>query len=272
MSQCPEEGEVYATKFLRNRFPYASSWMWVTLKKDHNHTMLKDAIIEAELLKAIGEHPHVPKQCALCCKQLTTETKPSEDHGVSCASSKTGAASLAGGIVERAATLALRCFDDTAERKPCLDFLPCLQRLIPGNAAKEFGDILSTKCGRNVVVDVTFSSMTDLTLEQLEEKKSNEYRRNREFDANHFVPFVLTSSGAWGERMVEYMYELNDAFKQENRGAGLQCKFAFRKARETISLGICKANWVYLKAMREGSPSSNLAINKQEIEILNEEK
>jgi hypothetical protein len=83
-----------------------------------------------------------------------------------------------------------------------------LQRINPNDEAKSYGDILSTKCGRTVVIDITFSSRTNLSLRQLEHMKTNEYLVNRAYDPDHFVPFVITSNGAWGARMHEYMGEL----------------------------------------------------------------
>jgi hypothetical protein len=255
-----QEGKVYAVKYERNKFQHASSWMYVHLGDNQKHLMLRDSIIEAELVKSIGEHPFVPGRCAICRLQLITENKPSEDHGVSCCAGRNGATSLAGGIMERAATVAIRYLDDTAERKPCLDNLPCLQRLNPAAEAKTYGDVLSTKCGRLVVIDVTFSSQTSVTLERLEQMKSNEYKVNRAFDPDHFVPFVITSSGAWGERMVEYFREMSDSIMEGNSHMRRLHKRAFRNARESISVGVCKANWVYMKSIREGTPTNDRAL------------
>jgi hypothetical protein len=104
------------------------------------------------------------------------------DHGVSCSGGSNRASSLAGGIIERAATVAIRCFADTAERKPRLDLHMCFQRINPNDEAKSYGDVLSTKCGRIVAIDITFSSRTNLSLDQLEQMKTNDYRVNRVYD------------------------------------------------------------------------------------------
>jgi len=247
-------GRVYKSKYDGMKSMSSRAWIFVPLNRGNKQNWLRDEIIESELLKRIGEHPYVPKQCSMCSKQLIAENTPSEDHGVSCCAGTNGAASLVGGIAERAAMVAVRLFEDTAERKPNLDSLPCLGRIDPLASAKEFGDILSVACGRIVVIDVTFSSRTDMSMEALEEKKTKEYRVNRDYDPAHFVPFVLTATGAWGSRMIGYMSELK-AFAQAVEGPGSsewRVKQLSRQARETISLAICKANWVYLRSVREG--------------------
>jgi hypothetical protein len=135
----------------------------VPIKIAHKHTMRKDAIIEG------GTNESDRRTAKTMCVMLQTPTllpkqNPLRSWG-EFSTGKNGASSMAEGIVERATTSTLRYFDDsTAKRKPKLDFLPCFQCIIPVEDAKEYGDILSAKCGRNVVVDIAFSFKTNVTL------------------------------------------------------------------------------------------------------------
>jgi hypothetical protein len=252
------EGKIYNRKYMGARFPYAQAWIWSPLGENSKYNLLRDEIVENELITSIGEHPYVPDNCAICKKQLITETKPTEDHGVSCCASN-GAKSRTGGIVERAALNAIRLLDDTATIKPKLDSLPILQRILPKPMpAKEDGDILTTLSGRMVVIDVTFSARSGIDAKQLEQSKIKEYQENRYYSEKHFVPFAFTTSGEWGLKAVEFLGELSEIIRSMHRGpfsrigTSKQHRNVLKRVRETISIGICKANWVYMEAIRYG--------------------
>jgi Reverse transcriptase (RNA-dependent DNA polymerase) len=245
-------GELYRCKFERQTLQGKPAWMHLPLREDLKHTLLEDDIIQAELIKSIGEHPYVPDKCAMCEEQLITETKPSEGHGVSCHPTCCGVRSLAGSTVENAVRGAIRMFDESAEKKPILDNLPVMPRIDPTKPAKKIGDIFSTKCGRIVVLDVLFSHRKYLSLETLEKIKTAEYKHNRFYDERHFVPCVITAEGTWGPRMKWYFEELRETVRRTRLSPSHDQRLAVRRARETISHAVCKANMIYLRSSREG--------------------
>ena len=263
-------GASYRSKYRRRAYKYASAWMGVSLSPECKFNLLSNEVVECEIIKSIGEHPPVPKHCAMCKKQLTTETEPSEDHGVGCCAPRntvntdgssrgsSGANASAGGIIERAITAAVKMVDGTITRKPKLDLFPQFQRIIPAatppdpnDRTKKFGDILSTAGDRLIVMDISLCSKSHFTLEKLEIRKTKEYKFNRNHNPSNFLPLVVTSEGAWGPQMEKYFE------KWSGRSSGLDTvdkdfQTTFRYIKQKISLAVCQANWVYMKLVRQG--------------------
>jgi hypothetical protein len=100
-------------------------------------------------------------------------------------------------------------------------------------------------------MDISFSSKNNLSLTELEERKTKEYRLNRHHNPANFLPLIVTSEGAWGPQMERYFE------KWSGKTSGLDTvdkdfKTAFRYVKQKISLAVCQANWVYLKNVRQG--------------------
>ena len=121
---------------------------------------------------------------------------------------------IAGGFFSRkgsdACSTSCPVEDCGATRHPDLDEIPGFERTSIEGKAKTYGDILTSHNGRQVVIDVRFSSRTDMTVSQLEEDKTNEYKRNRNFDAAGFIPFIVHDI-EW------FMGGSNDQILQRNR-------------------------------------------------------
>ena len=256
LSKEDEEVQAYAIKYARSRHHAASSWIFVPLSS--RHLLLTNGELEAAIFRRIGEHPDVSELCALCNTDLTTETKPSEDHGVSCCAKHTGELSSAGNLVERCARTAIQYFDPSAIKTPRIDEWPVLPRIKPFHPTKEKdntkvkGDILSKLCGRVVILDVYFANQLK-SLIQLENSKISEYKVNRKYNPKNFVPFVVTSEGCWGPSADAYISELKETYKKAlPLDADKRNQQAARRARETVSIGVCQANYRILHMMRYG--------------------
>jgi len=120
-----------------------------------------------------------------------------------------------------------------------------------GGRTKQYGDILAMHKGALRVIDVMFSSKAEKTVKALEQEKTNQYQQNRVLHTEYFSPFLVTSNGGWGEQMTKYFKEARDALRTDPRMDSYQRQY-FRYAKEMISLAVCKANWLYIRRMREG--------------------
>jgi len=93
----------------------------------------------------------------------------------------------------------------------------------------------------------------------LEQEKTNQYRQNRVLQTEYFSPFLVTSNGGWGEQMTKYLKEARDALRTADPRMDSYQRQYFRYAKEMISLAVCKANWLYIRMMREGASRNSEA-------------
>ena len=139
--------------------------------------------------------------------------------------------------------------DTGLTRHPNLDDIPGFERTKGNAKVKRFGDILVSHKGKQVVIDVMFSSRVHKTMQELEEDKTRQYRINRKFDASGFIPFIVTSNGAWGDQMTKYFKETTKGRRSDRIVDEYQRKY-LRYAKEMISFAVCQANWLYIQRVR----------------------
>ena len=110
-----------------------------------------------------------------------------------------------------------------------------------------YGDILAFHGGRNVVIDITFSSVK--TASQGEKDKVKDYQKKLIYPERSFVPMGVDCNGEWGPSMEQYLEEAKRSLESSEVGDKRNWRFTIQR----ISLGICKANYEYIRRIRKGT-------------------
>jgi hypothetical protein len=136
-------------------------------------------------------------------------------------------------------------------------------------------DMTATHRGTDIPIDVRFTAvfgksqaqrnMIDLkpetpTVEWARKQKERAYKNRFQFTEDDIALFCVDSGGAWDESMVKHFREAReDLGKRRHRSQLVSIHHAqstgrqeWRWALEQISLGICRANFEFMRVTREG--------------------
>jgi hypothetical protein len=129
---------------------------------------------------------------------------------------------------------------------------------------ERFGDIISYHNAADVVIDATLTSKTHRTLRealnpnfranQIEGKKLKSYEARLNFPEHSFTPMGVDSFGAWGENMLKYFERSKTALRERlvRDKMNPDQDQSWRFAKESVSLGICRASGLYMSNIRDG--------------------
>lgn len=255
----PKEHDLWTTgwapRFFAYTFPFAGQWRHVHTRKAH--LVLSDNIFRDEAGKISGIGMSVPSSCGICRTAITES--PTERHGVRCGY-KDGGNRQAGSEIENAVRLALQSLGEKVSKSPKLG--DDLGIDMDNEDAVGFGDIRSTAIdGRTVVIDCVFASKINCshkrprateTACKAEKRKRRNYENKATILEGTFVPFGVDACGVWSTAMTEYMLASNEKRKQRIRELGIQHDQQWRAAKELISVGVCRANAIYMERVRVG--------------------
>ena len=141
-----------------------------------------------------------------------------------------------------------------------------------GEAPSGRGDATVNHLGRAVIVDVTLTSIWETskdyqsttnarsTAEKREEEKRKSLAKRFYYPPEAYTPLAVDCRGGWGPSMWKHFNEANQLLKESRswtkRHGNYQVSevrnVEWRWVKESISLAVCRANAVYMRACREG--------------------
>jgi hypothetical protein len=240
-------------RFFSSTFAFSGQWRNVDTKKAY--MILPDQIVRDELGRSTGIGLSVPPKCRVCKATISSALK--EQHGVSC-TRVPGANREAGSQVEEGVGNALKLMGEKMFKTPKLRDEIGFE--MNDENDRSMGDFVASHCGNRTVLDVTFTSKINcpenhlrsmVCAQQAEMRKLSNYKKKASFVEKTFRPLGIDSCGAWGPSLLQYFMETKATMKQLHEDLGTGYGWRVRLAKEHISIGVCLANAVYLRHMRQ---------------------
>ena len=257
--------------------PWARAWIHANLQNPNN--ILPDECARDEYDKlAQFDILHPSEQCRWCNK--TTITTPFKDHVVSCTHRYLNRSN--GIMVQKGFIEVLRLFERVRLGEPKLLESVWFDYVDEEDTTQYLADCLSFHqiAGHDVHLDVAFSGTFHKTnkarnpefpmesLNQIQTRKTKTYKKRLNYPENCLVFIALDSCGGMGPMGIQYMQEAKESLQDKRRlsperrsltDEGYDIPFwEWQRAKVSLSLTICKANYEYTRVCREGRLKNGL--------------
>jgi len=229
-----------------------------------------------EFLKRVGWSPFLTK-CEWC--QETEIARAADDHAVSCTYRHLNR--RVGIMVQNTVGEGLSYLERVYLREPKLKDTLHVTPTNTEDGTEYRADMTASHRGVDIPIDVRFTAvfgkgqaqrnMVNLkpempTVEKARKEKERAYKRRFDFPEDAVALFCVDSGGAWDQSMEKHFREAREDLERRRHRSQLVSihnnhsteRQEWRWALEQISLGICRANFEFMRVIREGKLPNGL--------------
>lgn len=251
-------------------FMHECSGKWMLASVRNSANLLPAQCACDEYLKRIGFSPVLVK-CKWC--GATEFFRPAEDHAVSCTYKYLNR--TAGMMVQNDVRDGLSILEPVHKGETFVDDLLNVTVKDANDQTKYRVDFTAMHKGVAHPIDVRLTSIygeTEAqreminfrprvsTAERAKREKERTYQARFNFPPGSISFFCVDSGGAWDDGMLKHFQEAREYLSRRRHRTQVisvykdrkSAKQEWRWALETVSLGICKANFEYMRVAREG--------------------